>query len=193
MELFGLLFAILVALIRPKVGLALEHLALRQQLAIYLFLVLSPDRRRIVHFGITANPSARWSARQIVEAYPFDTAPKYLVRDNDGIYGEGFRKRIEGLGIEDTPISVRSPWQNPYVERLIGTIRRELLDHVIVLNEAHLERLLTDFLRYYHEARPHMALDDNAPIPREVEPPERGKVVATPYLGGLHHRYSRAA
>ncbi|MDZ4780523.1 MAG: integrase core domain-containing protein [Planctomycetia bacterium] len=160
---------------------------------LYVFLVLSPDRRRVVHFGVTANPSAQWTANQLVEAFPYDTAPKYLVRDNDGIYGEVFRKRMKALNIEEVPISPRSPWQNPYVERLIGTIRRELLNHVIVLSEAHLKRLLTEFFRYYHEARTHMALDDNAPIPRDVEPPERGKVVCTPYLGGLHHRYSRAA
>jgi putative transposase len=160
---------------------------------LYVFLVLSPNRRRVVHFGVTANPSAQWTAQQIVEAFPFDTAPKYLVRDNDGIYGEVFRRRIEGFGIEDTPIAHRSPWQNPYVERLIGTIRRELLDHVIVLNESHLKRLLTEFVRYYHESRTHMALDDNAPIPRAVEPPDRGRVVATRYLAGLHHGYSRAA
>jgi putative transposase len=160
---------------------------------LYVFLVLSPDRRRVIHFGITANPSAQWTANQIVEAFPYDTAPKYLVRDNDGIYGDVFRKRIAGLGIEEVPIAPRSPWQNPYVERLIGTIRRDLLDHVIVLNEAHLKRLLTEYLVYYHEARTHMALDDNAPIPREVEPPERGPVVGASYLGGLHHRYSRAA
>jgi len=160
---------------------------------LYVFLVLSPDRRRVVHFNVTANPSAAWTAQQVIEAFPFDSAPKYLVRDNDGIYGEVFRDRVRGLGIADVPITPRSPWQNPFIERLIGTLRRELLDHVIVLNEAHLKRLLTEYLAYYHAARPHMALDDNAPQPREVEPPERGRVIALPYLGGLHHRYSRAA
>jgi len=160
---------------------------------LYVFLVLSPNRRRVVHFGVTANPSALWTANQIVEAFPFDTAPKYLVRDNDGIYGDVFRKRMKALGIEEVPIAPHSPWQNPYVERLIGTIRRELLNHAIVLNEVHLKRLLTDYLIYYHQARTHMALDDNAPIPRDVELPERGPVIATPYVGGLHHRYSRAA
>jgi putative transposase len=100
---------------------------------------------------------------------------------------------MKSLGIEEVPITPRSPWQNPYVERLIGTLRRELLDHVIVLNEAHLKRLLTDYFAYYHAARTHQALDENAPVPREIEPPERGRVIGTPYVGGLHHGYSRAA
>jgi transposase InsO family protein len=160
---------------------------------LYVFLVLSPDRRRVLHFNVTANPSAQWTAQQLTEACPFDSAPRYLVRDNDPIYGRIFRDRLEALGIEDTPIAPRSPWQNPYVERLIGTLRRELLDHVIVLNERHLKRLVAEFLVYYHAARPHQSLDDNSPIPREVEPPERGPIVRTPLVGGLHHRYGRRA
>ncbi len=160
---------------------------------LYCFLVLSPDRRRVVHFNVTAHPSAAWTAQQIVEAFPFEEAPKYLVRDNDGIYGDVFRRRIAGLGIEDVRIAPRSPWQNPYVERLIGTIRRECLNHVIVLNEAHLKRILAAYFKYYHEARPHQGLNDNAPEPREIEPPERGAVVARPMVGGLHHRYFRQA
>jgi transposase InsO family protein len=160
---------------------------------LYCFVVLAPDRRHILHFNVTANPSAEWTARQIVEAFPFDEAPKYLVRDNDGIYGQAFRERMTQLGIEEVRITPRSPWQNPYVERLIGTIRRECLNHVIVLNERHLKRILTDYFAYYHTARTHQALDDNAPWPRQIEPPERGRVVAEPMVGGLHHRYFRQA
>lgn len=145
---------------------------------LYCFLVLSPDRRRVVHFNVTTNPSALWTAQQIVEAFPFDSAPKYLVRDNDGVYGRAFQERMERLGVEEVPITPRSPWQNPYVERLIGTIRRECLNHVIVLHEQHLKRILTDYFAYYHEARTHQALDHNAPSPRDVEPPELGPVVA---------------
>jgi transposase InsO family protein len=157
------------------------------------FLILLPDRRQVLHFNVTAQPSAAWTAQQIVEAFPFDSAPKYLVRDNNGIFGSVFKRRIERLGIEDVPISPRSPWQNPYVERLIGTIRRECLNYVVVLNKRHLKRILTDYFAYYHTARMHQALDNNSPWPREVEPPERGSVVSQPMVGGLHHRYYRRA
>jgi transposase InsO family protein len=160
---------------------------------LYCFLVLSPDRRRVVHFNVAAHPTAAWTAQQIVEAFPFKEAPKYLVRDNDGIYGQLFQQRMAQLGTKEVPIAPRSPWQNPYVERLIGTIRRECLNHVIVLNEAHLMRILRDYFEYYHNARTHQSLDNNAPWPREVEPPECGQVVAQPMVGGLHHRYSRVA
>ncbi len=160
---------------------------------LYCFLVLSPDRRRVIHFNVTEHPTAQWTAQQLVEAFPFESAPQYLVRDNDGIYGQVFQRRLAQLGIEDVPITPRSPWQNPYVERLIGTIRRECLNHVIVLSQAHLIRILNEYFAYYHTARTHQALDDNAPWPRQVEPPERGNVVAQPMVGGLHHRYSRRA
>jgi transposase InsO family protein len=160
---------------------------------LYCFVILAPDRRRVLHFNVTAHPSAPWTAQQVVEAFPFDEAPKFLVRDNDGIYGDVFQRRIAELGIEEVRITPRSPWQNPYVERLIGTIRRECLDHVIVLNEAHLMRILREYFEYYHTARTHQSLDDNAPWPRNVEPPEFGPVVGTPMVGGLHHRYHRVA
>lgn len=160
---------------------------------LYCFIVLAPDRRRIFHFNVTAHPTAAWTAQQIVEAFPFESAPQFLVRDNDAIYGEVFQRRVRQLGIDEVPITPRSPWQNAYVERLIGTLRRECLDHVIVFNEAHLKRILAEYFDYYHTARPHQSLDDNAPIPREVEPPERGRIVAEPMVGGLHHRYFRAA
>jgi putative transposase len=160
---------------------------------LYCFIVLRHDRRRVVHFNVSPHPTARWTAQQRVEAFPYDDAPRFLIRDHDGIYGLDFRERIKHLGIEEVVISYRSPWQNPYVERLIGSVRRECLNHVIVFNETHLLRILTDYFAYYHEARSHLSLDRNAPIRRQVEPPSQGRVVAIPYVGGLHHRYTRAA
>jgi transposase InsO family protein len=154
---------------------------------------LRHDRRRVVHFNVTTHPTAEWLARQVVQAFPFDEVPRYLIRDRDGSYGKVFRQRLGHLGIEEVLIAPQSPWQNPFVERWIGTLRRECLNHVIVLNEAHLKRIVTSFLEYYHQARPHRSLDQNAPEPRAVEPPERGPVVAEPVLGGLHHRYRRCA
>jgi len=160
---------------------------------LYCFVVLRHDRRQIVHINVTSHPTAAWVGQQLREAFPFDSVPRYLIRDRDGIYGEEFRRTVESMGIEEVVIAPRSPWQNPFVERLIGTFRRELLNHVIVLNEAHLKRLIASFLTYYHQDRPHMALEHNSPVPREVDPPERGRVVAEPMVGGLHHRYRRAA
>ena len=160
---------------------------------LFAFVVLRHDRRRVVHFNVTAHPTAEWTAQQIVEAFPEDQAPRFLIRDRDSIYGEYFRQRVKHMGIEQVVIAYRSPWQNPYAERLIGSIRRECLNHVIILNERHLKRILRVYLVYYHEARTHLSLDRNAPIEREVEPPHRGRVVAIPQVGGLHHRYCRAA
>ena len=158
---------------------------------LYCFVVLLHDRRRVLHFNVTANPTSIWTAQQVVEAVPFQAAPRFLLHDRDSIYGGAFKERVKSLGMEEVVTAPRSPWQNPYVERLIGSIRRECLDHVIVLNEDHLKRILSSYLEYYHDARPHMSLDSNAPIPREVEPPDRGPVVAVPHVGGLHHRYTR--
>jgi len=126
-------------------------------------------------------------------AFPYEETPRFLIRDHDGIYGEDFRQRIQHLGIEEVVIAYRSPWQSPYIEHLIGSIRRECLDHVIVLSEAHLLRILHDYFAYYHEARTYLSLDGNAPIPRAIEPAQCGKVIASPHVGGLHHRYTRAA
>ena len=123
---------------------------------LYCFLVLRHNRRRVVHFNVTPYPTARWTAQQIIEAFPFDEAPRFLIRDHDGIYGQDFRERIKHMGIEEVVIAYRSPWQSPYIERLIGSIRRECLDHVIVFNEAHLLRILTAYFAYYHEARTHL-------------------------------------
>ena len=160
---------------------------------LYCFIVLRHDRRRLVHVNVTAGPTAQWAARQVRQAFPYDEAPRYLIRDRDSIYGETFRLSIEQMGIEEVLIAPRSPWQNPYAERVIGSIRRECLDHMIVLNENHLRQILADYVDYYNNVRPHLSLHRNAPFPRSVQPPENGKVVTTAYLRGLHHRYSRAA
>jgi putative transposase len=160
---------------------------------LYAFVVLCHHRRRVAHVNVTSHPTADWVARQIKEAFPFDEAPRYLIRDRDAAYGECFRECMESMGIEEVLIAPRSPWQSPYVERLIGSIRRECLDHVIVFGEAHLRRVLARYFDYYHHARTHHALGDNAPCPRAVESPGQGNVIAVPQVGGLHHRYTRVA
>ena len=160
---------------------------------LYCFIVLRHDRRKLVHFNATSHPTAAWTAQQLIEAFPFDEAPKYLIRDRDGIYGIRFQNRLRNMGIKEVVIAPRSPWQSPFVERIIGSIRRDCLDQIIVLSETHLVRILTEYIEYYHTARPHQSLDHNAPLPRPVETPEQGRVVAEPILGGLHHRYRRAA
>jgi transposase InsO family protein len=160
---------------------------------LFVFLVLTNERRRIVHFNVTDSPSAIWTGQQIVEAFPWDTAPKYLLRDRDGTYGERFVHRIESLGIKHVLISARSPWQNPYVERAIGSIRRECVDHTIIFNEPHLRRVLRDYLKYYHGSRTHLGLEKDCPSPRPVEPPELGPICTESMVGGLHHRHYRQA
>ncbi len=160
---------------------------------LYCFIVLRHNRRRVAHFNVTAHPTARWTGQQIVEAFPWGEAPRFMIRDRDGIYGVDFRERVKHMGIEEVVITYRSPWQSPYVERLIGSIRRECLNHVIVFNEAHLIRILTAYFAYYHESRPHLSLERNAPVPRQVEPPSKGRIIAIPQVGGLHRRYTRAA
>jgi hypothetical protein len=160
---------------------------------LYVFLVLAHERRRVVHFNVTDGPGAQWTAQQMVEAFPEDTAPKYMIRDRDGIYGDCFRRRVQGLGIEQVVTAPRSPWQNPYVERLVGSIRRECLDHVIVLGERHLLQILKSYFAYYHRARTHRSLGKDAPEPRAVQPPSMGKIVELLEVGGLHHRYERRA
>ena len=132
---------------------------------LYCFVVLLHDRRRVVHFNVTEHPTAAWTAQQIVEAFPEDTVPRYLLRDRDQIYGEEFRRRVAGMQIEDTPTAPQSPFQNPYAERVIGSIRRECIDHLIVIGEDHLRRTLRDYLDYYHNSRPHEALERNSPTP----------------------------
>jgi transposase InsO family protein len=160
---------------------------------LYVFLVLAHARRKILHFNITHRPSASWTAQQLIEAFPFASPPRYLLRDRDSIYGQEFVRRAIGLGLEQKLIAPRSPWQNPLVERLIGSLRRECLDHVIVLNEQHLRRRLTDYLNYYHRHRPHRSLEQDCPEPRAVEPPDQGNIIELPLVSGLHHRYARQA
>jgi transposase InsO family protein len=160
---------------------------------IYVFIVLRHDRRQVVHFNVTTNPHAIWTAQQMINAFPYEEAPRFLLRDRDGVYGDDFTHRIEKMGVDEVPTATRSPWQTPYAERVIGSIRRECLDHVMVLHEDHLRRMLTECLEYYHRERPPLSLERNASIPRPVIPPSQGKAVSEPVVGGLHHRYSRAA
>lgn len=160
---------------------------------LFVFVVLAHDRRKVLHFAVTEAPSAAWAGQQIVNAFPFETPPHYLLRDRDGNYGAEFTKRVTALGIEEKPIAPRAPWQNPYVERLIGTIRRECLDRVIVIGESHLRKVLEDYFDYYHHSRPHRSLTQDSPVPRPVQTPEEGSVVEFPQVGGLHHVYTRQA
>jgi transposase InsO family protein len=142
-----------------------------------------------VSFGVTANPTAEWISRQITEAFPWDDAPRYLIRDRDTSYGAVFVRRLRAMGIRDRPIAPRSPWQNAYVERLIGSIRRECLDHIIVFGEAHLSRILGAYAAYYNGSRTHRSLNKDAPFHRAIQ--HLGAITPQPVLGGLHHRYCR--
>ena len=158
---------------------------------LFVFLIVRNDRRRVIHFSVTESPTAAWTGQQMIEAFPWDAAPRFVVRDRDGIYGDDFVRRVGSMGIEQVVITARSPWQNPYVERLIGSIRRECLDHTIIFGERHLRRLLTEYFRYYHASRTHLGLAKDCPESRPIEPPEVGIVVSEPLVGGLHHRYFR--
>ena len=158
---------------------------------LFILLILAHERRRVVHFNVTEHPTAAWTTQQIIEAFPWNEVPRYLLRDRDRIYSASFGQRVRHMGIEEVLISPRSPWQNPYVERLIGSIRRDCLDHVIVLHERPLRRLLTSDFSYDHAWRTHRALDMDAPIPRPVHPPALGPVREVPEVGGLHHHYER--
>jgi putative transposase len=158
---------------------------------LFVFVVLSHERRRVVHFGVTEHPTQEWTMQQLGEAFPWDQAPRYVVRDRDAIYGRDFAAMTRDMGMEEVLTAPRSPWQNPFVERLVGSIRRECLDHVIVWNERSLRRTLRNYFAYYQRSRTHLALGKDAPDPRAVEPLEQGRVVAIPQLGGFHHRYQR--
>jgi putative transposase len=160
---------------------------------LFVFIVLAHERRRIVHFHITEHPTAQWTAQQIVEAFPWDAAPRYLVRDRDSIYGTTFQQRVEHLGMEEVKIALHSPWQNPYAERVIGSIRRECLNEIIVLNERHLRHILHSYVDYYHHWRTHQSLEMDAPEPRAIQLPVVGPVRKLPEVGGLHHHYERIA
>jgi transposase InsO family protein len=156
---------------------------------LYVLIVLGHHRRCLMWFGVTAHPTAEWIARQITEAFPWEQAPRYLLRDRDAAYGEIVLRRLRAMGIRDRPTAPRSPWQNAYAERLIGSIRRECLDHLIVFGEAHLRRILKSYVVYYNEARTHLALDKDTPTRRPVQ--RFGSITARPILGGLHHQYCR--
>jgi hypothetical protein len=160
---------------------------------LYALVVLGHERRKVIHFDITQNPTQVWLARQITEAFPWDTAPRFLLRDRDTSYGQIFRDRVQAMAIEEVVAASRSPWQNAYVERIIGSIRRECLDHVVVFDERHLRRVLSAYFRYHHRSRTHLSLDKDCPEPRPIQPPSAGTVVAFPQVGGLHHRYERRA
>jgi transposase InsO family protein len=160
---------------------------------LFVFVILSHDRRRPVHFAVTEHPMAVWTARQLLQAFPWDSGPRYLLRDRDGIYGEKFREAANWLGIREVLTAPQSPWQNAYVERLIGSIRRECLDHVVILNEAGLRRVLKSYFDYYERSRTHLSLGKDSPISRPIQPAAMGRVVEIPQVGGLHHRYERIA
>jgi len=160
---------------------------------LYVLVFLSIDRRRVIHFNVTEHPTAAWAAQQVVEAFPWDTAPRYLLRDRDAIYGRWFRRRVKNMGIEEVLTALCSPWQNPYSERLNGSIRRECLDRVIIFSEGHLRRVLKNYFEYYNRYRVHQSLEMDAPEGRMAQTIHEGKVIAIPHVGGLHHHYERKA
>ena len=159
----------------------------------YVFLVLAHERRRIVHFAVTAHPTAEWAAQQLREAFPWDSAPRFLLRDRDRLFGRDFVEQVKAMSTKKVLSAPRSPWQRAYVERMIGTIRRECLDHLIVFNEASLYRHLQAFCSYYHRTRTHLALQKDSPEPRAVQTSDAGRIISIPEVGGLHHRYERRA
>ncbi len=188
MRWLTLLWAFTRALLADRARLAAENMVLRQQLV-----VLSHDRRKILHINVTRHPTDEWAARQMLESFPGDGfVPKYLHRDRDSVYGSAVRRTMSILGIDQVISAKNSPWQNPFAERVIGSIRRECTDHIIPLGERHLARVLQRYATYYNESRTHLSLDRNSPLPRSVDNGP-GDVIAIPHLGGLHHRYVRAA
>jgi transposase InsO family protein len=160
---------------------------------LFVMLILAHDRRKIVRFDVTQHPTAGWLSRQVTEAFPWDTAPRFLLRDRDASYGSIIRKRVEAMDITEVVTAPRSPWQNPYVERVIGSIRRECLDHVVIFNERHLRRVLSSYVGYYQRTRTHLSLDKDSPDLRPIMPRKMGQVIAISQVGGLHHRYERLA
>jgi transposase InsO family protein len=156
---------------------------------LYAFIVVRLDRRDLVWINVTTNPTAEWVARQLTEAFPWDMAPRYMIRDRDRIYGTVVTRRLRAMGIRDRPTARASPWQNGFAERLIGSIRRECVDHFIVLGEAHLRRILRSYARYYNDIRTHRSLDKDAPVSRPVQ--RTGVINSNPILGGLHRHYVR--
>jgi putative transposase len=160
---------------------------------LFVLVVLPHHRRRVLHFNVTGHPTAAWTAQQVVDPFPDDSVPAYLLHDHDGIYGPACRQRVKGMGICAVLTAPHSPWQHPFAERLIGSIPRECLDHVLGLGEPHLRRILTRYFADYHRARTHLALDTDPPHRRPIEPPELGRVIQIPEVGGRHHRDVRQA
>ena len=160
---------------------------------LFVLVLLTHSRRRLVHFNVTEHPTAEWTARQLLEACAQEEAPRYLIRDRDRVYGERFSRQAKALDIREVIIAPRSPWQNAYAERVIGSIRRECLDHVVVIGERHLLRILGKYVEYYNESRTHLSLAKDAPTPRSVQRPSEGRVMELPRVGGLHHEYTRRA
>ncbi len=156
---------------------------------LFAFVVVRHGRRLLVSVEVTPHPTAEWLARQLLGAFPWDTAPAYIIRDRDRSYGEVFKRRVRSMGIRDRPISAGCPWQNAYVERLIGSIRRECVDHLVIFNEGHLRGILAAYARYYNETRTHLALNKDAPFGRLIQPV--GTITGVPHLGGLHHSFVR--
>lgn len=159
---------------------------------LFVLVILAHDRHRIVHVAVTEHPTAACTAQQLRNAFPEDEAPEYLLHDRDGAFAD-IATTVARMNIQAVRTAPRSPWQNAYVERVIGSIRRECLDHVTVLNAAGLQRVLRAFVEYYMQSRTHLALDKDAPLSRPASPPALGRIVATPQVGGLHHRYDRVA
>jgi transposase InsO family protein len=158
---------------------------------LYVMVILAHGRRKIVRFGVTQHPTAAWLSQQVIEAFPWDTAPSFLLRDRDASYGSVFSKRVAAMGVTEVVTAPRSPWQNAHVERVIGSIRRECRDHVVIFSERHLRRVLSYYVEYYHRTRTHLTLNKDCPDPRPIQPHTIGRVVAIRQVGGLHHRYER--
>ncbi|MDX2494907.1 MAG: integrase core domain-containing protein [Desulfuromusa sp.] len=158
---------------------------------LFVLVILRHCRRKVVHFNVTSNPSAQWTAQQVLGAFPWDTAPKYLMRDRDSIYGVFFRNRVKNMDIKEVISAPRSTWQNPFIGRMIGSNRRECTDRIIVLNEAHLTSVLCSYFEYYHNDRTHLSLEKDPPDTRPIQsrPAGKCKMIALPRVGGLHHRY----
>jgi transposase InsO family protein len=156
---------------------------------LYGLLIMGHGRRQILWFGVTAHPTAEWIANQLTEACGWEQTPRYLIRDRDGAYGEIFIRRVRSIGIRDRPTSLRSPWQNAHAERLIGSIRRECIDHIVIFGERHLRHVLLSYRGYYNGTRTHLSLNKDAPISRAAE--TVGRIICHPILGGLHHQYGR--
>jgi len=158
---------------------------------LYVFFVLSLKRRRVLHFNVTSHPTAEWTAQQVVDACPFDLPGRFLIRDNAKIFGTKFRNRVDGIGLEQICTAFRSPWQNGFAERWMGSLRRDCLNHVIAINERQLRRVVRSYVNYYHQDRTQLGLGKETPDERPVEWRKEGKIVSIPRVGGLHHRYSR--